>query len=338
MVHGLVGVRDLARRTSGISFDQRHLGPLGRQSRLDRQHAGRRLARISNHTSYGPIVSYDLLCLLSPALAGWSAFVLCHYVVRSGWPAMLGGLLFAFSPYVLSRMLGNMDLTLVWPIPLRRVCDAPSNQRQFGHARFRRGTRDSCRRAVFVLRRDRRQRDAVWRDRAFARGARDGTARARRLFATAALSAAAYAVAAVIVSPYLYYMFAFPTAPGAIFSPWHFAIDLTSLVIPTTVNQLGREPFFAPIAYQFRAEMAETGAYLGLPLLAIVILFARERWNAPGGRFLVHLVAVICVLAMGPRLEFAGRFVIGLPAPHSPACRCSTRRCPRASCCTRTSC
>ena len=108
-------------------------------------------------------------------------------------------------------------------------------------------------------------------------------------------------------------MFAYPTAPGAIFSPWHFAIDLTSLVIPTTVNQLGRVPFFAPIAYQFRAEMAETGAYLGLPLLAIVILFARERWNAPGGRFLVHLLAVICVLAMGPRLEFAGRFVIGLP-------------------------
>ena len=56
-----------------------------------------------------------------------------------------------------------------------------------------------------------------------------------------------------------------------------------SLVIPTTVNQLGRVPFFAPIAHQFRAELAETGAYLGLPLLAIVILYARERWNAPGG-------------------------------------------------------
>jgi hypothetical protein len=67
---------------------------------------------------FGPIVSYNLLCLLAPAFAGWSAFVLCRYVVRGCWPAMLGGLLFAFSPYVLSRMLGNMDLTLVWPIPL----------------------------------------------------------------------------------------------------------------------------------------------------------------------------------------------------------------------------
>ena len=66
----------------------------------------------------GPIVAYNVLCLLTPAFAGWSAFVLCRYVAHEWWPALLGGLLFAFSPYVLSRMLGNMDLTLVWPIPL----------------------------------------------------------------------------------------------------------------------------------------------------------------------------------------------------------------------------
>ena len=261
----------------------------------------------------GPIVSYNLLCLLSPALAGWSAFVLCHYVVRSGWPAMLGGLLFAFSPYVLSRMLGNMDLTLVWPIPLAAYVTLRRIDGNLGTRGFVAAL------AILVAAQFLSFAEIVASATLFGAIALLLAAPAmapherRRLFATAALSAAAYAVATVIVSPYLYYMFAFPTAPGAIFSPWHFAIDLTSLVIPTTVNQLGRAPFFAPIAYQFRAEMAESGAYLGLPLLAIVILFARERWNARGGRFLVHLLAVICVLAMGPRLEFAGRFVIGLP-------------------------
>jgi hypothetical protein len=44
-----------------------------------------------------------------------------------------------------------------------------------------------------------------------------------------------------------------------------------------------------------------------------VILFARERWNAPGGRFLVHLLIVIVVIAMGPRLEVGGRIVTGMP-------------------------
>src|SRR5690349_15796206 len=46
---------------------------------------------------FGPIVSYNLLCLLSPALAGWGAFALCRYLAGGWRPAILGGLLFAFS-------------------------------------------------------------------------------------------------------------------------------------------------------------------------------------------------------------------------------------------------
>ena len=261
----------------------------------------------------GPIVSYNLLCLVSPALAGSGAFVLCRYVVRDGWPAAFGGLLFAFSPYVLSRMLGNMDLTLVWPIPLavyltlRRI-DGNLGARGFVAALA------ILIAAQFLLFAEIVASATLFGGIALVLAAPAmASAERRRLFSTAALIAAACAGAALIVSPYLYYMFAFPTSSGAIFSPWHFAIDLASLFIPTTVNQLGRVPLFFPLAHQFRAEMAETGAYLGLPLLAIVVLFARERWNVPGGRFLIHLLIVVCVLAMGPRLELDGRTVVGLP-------------------------
>jgi hypothetical protein len=262
---------------------------------------------------FGPVVSYNLLCLLSPALAGWSAFGLCRYVVRGGWAAMFGGLLFAFSPYVLSRMLGNMDLTLMWPVPLA----AYVTLRRFDDNLGARGFVVAL--AILIAAQFLLFAEIVASATLFGAIALLLAAPAmaprerRRLFATAGLIAAAYAVAAAIVSPYLYFMFAFPTPSGEIFSPWHFAIDLTSFVIPTTVNELGRLPLFLPIAHRFRAEMAETGAYLGLPVLAIVTLFARERWNAPGGRFLVHLLIVVCVLAMGPRLEVAGRIVMGLP-------------------------
>jgi hypothetical protein len=263
--------------------------------------------------AFGPIVSYNLLCLLAPALAGWSAFVLCRYVVRGWRPAMLGGLLFAFSPYVLSRMLGNMDLTLVWPIPLAAYVALRRMDGNLGSRGFVAAL------AILIAAQFLSFAEIVASATLFGAIALLLAAPAmtpqerRRLLATVGLVAAAYAVAAVMVWPYLYFMFAYPAPSGEIFSPWHFAIDLASFAIPTTVNELGRLPFFAPIAYQFHAELAETGAYLGLPLIAIVSLFARERWNAPGGRFLVHLLAVICVLAMGPQLEFAGRFVIGLP-------------------------
>ena len=231
----------------------------------------------------GPMVSYNLLCLLSPALAGWSAFALCRYVVREWWPAMFGGLIFAFSPYVLSRMLGNMDLTLVWPIPLAVYVTLRRIDDNFGVPRLRGTARDAGCRAVFAVRRDRRERNFVWRDRAFAGGARDGAAGApapvrdrgadrRRLRRRGDCR---------LTVPLLHVRL--PDCAGEIFSPWHFAIDLASLVVPTAVNQLGGIPFFLPITHQFRAELAETGAYLGLPMLAIVILFARERWHAPGG-------------------------------------------------------
>ncbi|HVA40667.1 MAG TPA: hypothetical protein VNF49_08380, partial [Candidatus Binataceae bacterium] len=262
---------------------------------------------------FGPIVSYNLLCLLAPALAGWSAFALCRYVVREFWPAMFGGLLFAFSPYVLSRMLGNMDLTLVWPIPLAVYVTLRRLDDNLGPRGFVVALAILVA-AQFLLFAEIVASATLFGAIAIALAAPAMAPRERRrLLATVAPIAAAYAVAAVIVSPYLYYMFAFPVPSGKIFSPWHFAIDLASFVVPTTVNQLGRVPLFAPIAHRFRAEMAETGAYLGLPMLAIVILFARERWNAPGGRFLIHMLIVICVLAMGPRLEFAGRITIGLP-------------------------
>ena len=39
----------------------------------------------------GPVVAYNLLVLLAPALAAWSAFGLCRYVTKAFWPSLLGG-------------------------------------------------------------------------------------------------------------------------------------------------------------------------------------------------------------------------------------------------------
>ena len=139
------------------------------------------------------------------------------------------------------------------------------------------------------------------------------TGERRRIASLVPPIVAAYAVSAVLLLPWVRYMFAFGSPRGEIFSPWHFAIDLASFVVPTSVNELGRVPLFGAIVHHFHAELSETDAYLGLPLLAIIVLFARERWFERGGRLLVHLLVIICVLAMGPWLEIAGRMVLPLP-------------------------
>ena len=67
---------------------------------------------------FGPVVSYDILCLIAPSAAAITAFVLCRYACRGFWPALLGGYIFGFSPYVLCHMLGHLFLILIFPIPL----------------------------------------------------------------------------------------------------------------------------------------------------------------------------------------------------------------------------
>ena len=67
---------------------------------------------------FGPVVSYNLLCLIAPALASWTAFILCRYVTKSFWPSLLGGYIFGFSSYMLGQMFGNLPHLLVFPVPL----------------------------------------------------------------------------------------------------------------------------------------------------------------------------------------------------------------------------
>src|ERR1700761_1645295 len=66
----------------------------------------------------GPLAAYNLLILLSPALAGFFAFRLCHYITGKLAPSIVGGFLFGFSSYLVGQMMGHLHLTLVFLIPL----------------------------------------------------------------------------------------------------------------------------------------------------------------------------------------------------------------------------
>ncbi len=58
-------------------------------------------------------------CCLSPPLSAWAAYALCRHVTGSVWPAVLGGLLFGFSPNLLGAMRGSApNFSLVALLPL----------------------------------------------------------------------------------------------------------------------------------------------------------------------------------------------------------------------------
>jgi hypothetical protein len=263
---------------------------------------------------YGAIVACNVAHLLAPPLAGWSAFVLCRYVVVRFWPAWLGGWLFAFSPYMLTSMIGGGLFMLVFAIPLAVWATLRRLAGEVGARRFV-AIMVLLLVAQFLLSVEIFASAALFGAIAIALAARTASSADEyaRIVSVVWSIGAAYAISAVILSPYLYYMLALGMPEGTIFSPKNNAADFFNFLIPTGVNEFGRLPLFGAIASHFRADLSESRAYLGMPLLAIVAMFARERWHDRDGRYVTCMLACACVLGMGPFLEVAGRMVVPLP-------------------------
>jgi hypothetical protein len=57
--------------------------------------------------------------LAAPALAAWTAYLLCRHLVGSFLPALSGGFFFGFSPYLINEFgQGHPNLSLVFLVPL----------------------------------------------------------------------------------------------------------------------------------------------------------------------------------------------------------------------------
>ena len=99
---------------------------------------------------------------------------------------------------------------------------------------------------------------------------------------------------------------------GRINSPFTFSADLANLVVPTKLTLVGGD-WLHPISDRFRGNLAEDGAYLGLPLLLLCALEARETWSRRASRIAPLCVALALVCALGPVLRIAGVAVAPLP-------------------------
>jgi hypothetical protein len=63
------------------------------------------------------IATYNLVLLSTFVLAGYGAFLLCHYLTRHVWASVVGGFVFAFSPYHFAHLFGHMNLASLQWIP-----------------------------------------------------------------------------------------------------------------------------------------------------------------------------------------------------------------------------
>ena len=69
--------------------------------------------------AFGPFVAFNAVQLAAPALASYTGYLLCRRITGSFAAALMGGLCFGFSPFLISEVgQGHPNLALAWLIPL----------------------------------------------------------------------------------------------------------------------------------------------------------------------------------------------------------------------------
>jgi hypothetical protein len=244
--------------------------------------------------AFGPVVTWNVIALLAPALAAWTAFLLCHHVTRSLWPSLVGGLLFGFSPYVVGHLDGLPQLSFVAVVPLIVLLVVRRMDGTLGERPFVVGMALALA-AQFSISTEVLLTTAIMG--AIVLGAAYFTVRERRaeLRRTVQLLGMALLGMALLVSPFIFYALLRPhTAPD--YTYFGVRADLLAWVVPNARLE----------AFGFGAHRYAQGfGYVGIPLLVLLVLFARESWRTTGGRLVVIGLGAAAIASLGGSLMVA---------------------------------
>ncbi len=260
----------------------------------------------------GPLFAFNLAMLLSPVAAAFFAFLLCRRLTRAFWPSLLGGWLFGFSTYMLGQLLGHLNLTLVFLLPAIVHLAVVAFWNEISRRRFvvlltiALVLQFSFSAEVFV---SMTLFGVVALAVGYALGDADARGRLRGLLAPVAL---AYLVTAVLVSPYLYYAFQPGGLPILLGRTNLFSNDLLAFAVPTQITALGGLDLMST-SQTFSAGPVEGGAYLGLPLILMMLSGARAGWRRTEVRVMLGTLLVVLVCTLGGHLHVAGHATIPLP-------------------------
>ncbi|MBF6560984.1 MAG: hypothetical protein IVW56_11890 [Candidatus Binataceae bacterium] len=251
----------------------------------------------------GIVPTFNLLCLICPALAGWAAFLVCRLVSRSYWPSLLGGFIFGFSAHMLGKSFGNLNDAIVFPVPLALYLAILWYVERIATRTF-----VLLLSALLIIQFlcfiETFATMSLFGGLALmlALGLYEGDER-KRLVAMIAPLAMSYAFAIIVISPYIYFLFAHRMRSAEIMPAYAYSIDPVNFLIPSPLNELGRISMFVHLSSFYVGGLMESGGYLGPALIVIAVLFARRYWREKRGRLMVDLLILMLVFAMGPRLH-----------------------------------
>jgi hypothetical protein len=266
----------------------------------------------------GPIAAYNALMVAAIALSGWCAYLALRRYAPGVLAPTVGGAVYGFSPYVVPHALLHLDLAIAIAPPLfllvldELLVRRRRPPRMLGVALglisvFQVLTEEEVLLMAVILAGLLAAVLAVHRrDQVGALAPRVGQA---LLWATTTfVLLAAVPLAVQFLGPL--------RIQGPLQNTDTFSTDLLNLVVPTRFQMLAPQAA-TRISDTFSGLTPEATAYIGLPLLLLLIAFTARHWEDLRIRAASIVGGAAFVLSLGPQLNVGGRST-GWPLPWWP--------------------
>ena len=265
----------------------------------------------------GLIVTYNLLATLSLAFSAWTAQLALRRFVPGELGPVVGGLFYGFSPYMAAHSLGHVMLTVAVLPPLLLLLLHEALIRQH----WRPAVTGAAIGALLAFQLS-----------TFLEMLAAGAIAAALLTIVLAVAfrklireRLRYVVVTGGVAVVTFFVLAWYQLRTLLFgkrnlvhvteyvhTPNVLVSDLFGFVVPSPYNA------FAPasllrVSSHFNATGAEINAYIGVPLLAVVVVIAVRNWRSATVRVACVMTAIMAVLSMGPRFQIEGKSKFPLP-------------------------
>jgi hypothetical protein len=265
----------------------------------------------------GPVVSYNIVALLTPALAATACFAFVRCYARTWLTAFTAAWIFGFSDVVFAPLLGHLQTAFIAFLPLaflaveKRAAGNLSGKSYFIWLFLVLGGEFLVSLEGFVT-----EIIFLFPFTVVAQAARTGGIKRLLRFRPENLVPgliAAYAAVVLAMAPFVYSFFLnYGNIPHVLQNGSKWVSDLLAFVVPTQLTWLGGN-LELPITLHFTSDTSENLAYIGVPLALLTLLagwrLRREKQAWP----LLTLLLCGFVFTLGGHLDIMGRHSIMLP-------------------------
>ncbi|MEE3504590.1 hypothetical protein [Acidiphilium acidophilum] len=265
----------------------------------------------------GPVVSFNIVSLLSPSLGATAAFLFAYEVTERRLASLIGGWIFGFSSYEFGALLGHLQTDFVVFVPLSFLVITIYSKGKISKAKLISLLTiiNACQfltsletfvtsgifLSIFVISIDVQKSN-------FADYFRRVSADSLII-----LLIISYAITAVIISPFLYYFFYdYSHIPHILQNGGYFAIDLLNFIVPTIITYFGGD-LFSSITTHFQGNWSEELGYIGLPLAIFSVIAVRKSWPIGSAKPVIVTLIIALVFVLGPSLHIDGTEIFLLP-------------------------